>query len=109
MTAPQTTVRLRRVTLAHAVRTLSGDDLRVMLQLVLGACPSTGRTWTSVARLAEDNELLPERADLALRRLVEGSFVSLWTRRGELRCYEFGALVLRTEVTPANLPVEPVP
>lgn len=54
---------------------------------------------------APQKELHP----LALRRLVDGAFISLWSERGPLRCYEFGALLVRTEVTPANLPVEPAP
>lgn len=109
MTLLQTSVRLRRVTLAQAVRTLAPEDLRVALHLLLGACPSTGRTWTTVTRIAEDLGIDLLRADLAIHRLVDDAFVTLWSERGPLRCYEFGNLLLRNETTPDNLPVEPLP
>ena len=105
MTLLQTTLRLRRVPLAQAVRSLAAEDLRVAIHLVLAACPATSRSWTTSTRIAEDLSMSIVRVDQALRRLVDGGFISPWSERGALRCFEFGSLLPRADVPPENLPL----
>lgn len=108
---PDRIVTFRRVPLAQACRTLPAEDLRLLVALTLGACPQTGRVWTTPLRLAEEFRVAPAAVDTALERLVDQGHASLWSRsHGALRGYEIGpALVRHLGEPPDNLPVGPLP
>ncbi len=105
MTSPRPIVRLRREELARA-----GDlpflATRVLLALVVRACPVTGRVWLSPARLGDEIGL-PESLILdAIERLGAAGFLeehpALFERMG---CIELGPVFIRDRFAPENLPV----
>lgn len=104
---------LRREALTRAVGTLPGQELRVFLAVVLGACPRTRRAWTTALRLCDElahgdePTASPSTIDAMLTHLVALGHLELWSRGpAALRCYEVPALRSEGE-PPANLPVEP--
>lgn len=114
MTLHSKTLRLRRLVLSQAVRTLSDAELRILMFLLLGACPNTHRVWTTMTRLTEDLVPIPtptaaHQVEEAVRHIVSRGFLSLWCARGALSCYEVGPLLVREDAAPANIPVEPDP
>jgi hypothetical protein len=108
---PARIVSLRRVPLTLACRSLSATDLQLLLALVLGACPRTGRAWTTPLRLAEEFCVAPSTVQAAFSSLVERGFLTLWSRSTSalaLRCYDLSPLLARErDEPPDNLPVEP--
>lgn len=107
MTPPRPTIALRRTELVRAQR-LSATDLRVLVALILRACPSTGRTWEPSERLAEALGLSDAVVRAALHELVRHGLLEIHpgVMRG-LPCIELGPLLVRAAEPPENLPVEP--
>jgi hypothetical protein len=106
MTSPPTTITLRRDPLARAVRLLAPLDTQVLLHLLLRSCPTTGRVWTSLGRLAEELGMTPTLVEHSLTRLAEQKLVEIMPpRHGTLGCIEFGPVLVRGEMAPENLPV----
>lgn len=105
------TVTLRREKLAACARDLPAVELRVLLVLLQGACPRTGRAWTTPLRLAEELSLAPAVVDAALTSLESRSQLTLFSRgHGALRCFDLGPVLVRADPEPPpNLPVAPSP
>lgn len=107
---PDRILVLRRTPLALACRTLPGEALRVLIALAHGACPNTGRIWTTPLRLADEWDMPPSFVASTLELLVVSGHISRVGRsQGDLCAYEFGALVYRHAAPPMNLPVSPDP
>lgn len=107
---PDRILVLRRTPLALACRTLPGEALRVLIALAHGACPSTGRIWTTPLRLADDWDMPLGFVTSTLELLVAGGHIARVGRsQGALAAYEFGALLYRHAAPPTNLPVSPDP
>jgi hypothetical protein len=109
MTPPAPILRIRRDDLIRTAR-LSANEMRVLVHLLIHACPSTGRIWEAPERIAETLGLPPTVVDDALHALAGLDFLeehpTLWR---QLRCVELGPVFLRTMFAPDNLPVEPPP
>jgi hypothetical protein len=109
MTPPQPILRVRREDLARALH-LSADDLRVLLFLLVHACPTTGRVWQPPDRMAETLGLPVSLVEDALHGLAGRDFLEEHpTLMRQLRCVELGPVFLRAVDAPSNLPVEPRP
>lgn len=107
MTPPQPILRIRREDLARALQ-LSATDLRVLLFLLVRACPTTGRVWEPPDRMAETLRLPVSLVEDALHALAGRDFLEEHpTLMRQLRCVELGPVFLRAMDAPANLPVEP--
>lgn len=106
MTTQSSTITLRREPLARAIRLLAPLDTQVLLHLLLRSCPTTGRVWTSLGRLAEELGMTPTLVEHALSRLTEQKLVEIMPpRHGTLGCIEFGPVLVRGEMAPENLPM----
>lgn len=107
MTRPQPVLRIRREDLARA-QSLAAPELRVLLALLVRACPTTGRVWDPPERLAEELELPLTLVQDALHALAGLDFLGEHpTLMRQLRCVELGPVFLRQFDTPENLPIEP--
>jgi len=105
MTSPSTTITLLRDPLARAIRVLAPLDTQVLLHLLLRSCPTTGRVWTTLGRLAEELAMTPALVEHSLTRLGEQRLVEVHApTHGRLGCVEFGSVLVRGEAAPANLP-----
>lgn len=106
MTLPHPIVRLRREELARATA-LPLPALRVLLALVVRACPVTGRVWVPAARLGDEISLPVSVVEDALDRLGEHGFLEDYPALLErMRCVELGAVFVRDRFAPENLPVQ---
>lgn len=107
MTPPQPILRVRREDLARALR-MSPADLRVLVLLLVRACPTTGRIWEPPDRMAETLGLPLSLVEDALHRLAGADLLEEHpTLMRQLRCVELGPVFLRSMEAPPNLPVEP--
>lgn len=107
MTPPKPFLCIRRDDLARAVR-LPAADLRVLVLLLVHACPDTGRVWDPPARMAEALNLPLSLVEDALHHLAGHDFLEEHpTLMRRLRCVELGQVFLRSMPPPPNLPVEP--
>lgn len=107
MTPPRPTVVLRRAELVRGL-SLGATDLRLLIALLVRACPSSGRTWEPSERLAEALGLSDALIRAGLDRLEREGFVEL--QPGLLRglpSVELGPVLVRSHEPPENLPVEP--
>jgi len=105
MTSHSSTLTLLRDPLARAIRVLAPLDTQVLLHLLLRSCPTTGRVWTTLGRLAEELGMTPALVEHSLTRLAEQKLVEVHAPpRGQLGCIEFGPVLVRGDATPANLP-----
>lgn len=105
---PDRILVLRRTALALALRTLPGEELRLLLALAHGVCPATNRIWTTPLRLADEWDREPEFVRRALESLVAtGHIRRVAESRSDLVAFELGALVFRHAMPPENLPVAP--
>ena len=105
MTSPRPIVRLRREELARAAG-LPLPALRVLLALVVRACPMTGRVWLPPSRLGDEICLPVAIVEEAFDRLGEHGLLeehpALFER---MRCVELGPVFVRDRFAPENLPV----
>ena len=106
MTSPSPKVTILRAPLTRALAQLAPMDAKVLLHLLLRACPTTGRIWTTLGRLAEDLELTPGLIEHALTHLAETKLLEYHAPRlGQLGTIELGTVFVRLEAAPDNLPV----
>jgi hypothetical protein len=109
MTPPQPVLRVRRDDLVRAL-SLDATELRVLVLLLVSACPVTGRVWDPPERMAERLGLPTSVVDDALHALAGREFLEEHpTLMRTLRCTELGTVLLRSFTPPPNLPVEPAP
>ena len=109
MTPPEPILRIRRDDLARALH-LSASDLRVLILLLVRACPTTGRIGEPPDRLAETLGLPVSVVEDALHALSGRDFLEEHpTLMRQLRCVELGPVFLRSMAAPRNLPIEPRP
>jgi hypothetical protein len=108
MTPPQPILRIRRDDLIRAL-CLPANDLRVLVLLLVHACPVTGRIWEPPERMAEALGLPLSLVEDALHVLAGREFLEEHpTLMRQLRCVELGPVFLRSmPPSPPNLPVEP--
>ena len=107
MTPPEPILRIRREDLARTLR-LPASDLRVLVYLLVRACPTTGRVWEPPDRIAASLDLPVSLVEDALHHLAGHDFLEEYpTLMRQLRCVELGEVFLRSMPPPANLPVEP--
>jgi hypothetical protein len=107
MTPPEPILRVRRDDLSRTLR-LSASELRVLVLLMVRACPDTGRVWEPPDRMAETLGLPVSLVEDALHALAARDFLEEHpTLMRQLRCVELGPVFLRSMWTPPNLPVEP--
>lgn len=107
MTPPTPVLRVRRESLVRALR-LPPSDLRVLVLLLVRACPTTGRVWDPPEHMAEALDLPLSLVLDALHHLAGHDFLEEHpTLLRQLRCVELGEVFLRSMPPPANLPVEP--
>jgi hypothetical protein len=108
MTPPQPVLRIRRDDLIRALR-LPAADLRVLVLLLVHACPTTGRIWDPPERMAEALDLPQSLVEDALHALAGRDFLEEHpTLMRQLRCVELGPVFLRSmPPAPQNLPVDP--
>lgn len=106
MTTPRPVVRLRREQLARLAE-LPSPAARVLLALIVHACPVTGRAWLSPERIAELLSLPPITVGGELVRLSELGFLDDYpTLYARMRCIELGDVFVRDRFAPENLPVD---
>jgi hypothetical protein len=106
MTPPQPVLRIRRADLVRALR-LPPSDLRVLVLLLVRACPSTARIWEPPDRMAVELGLPLSVVEDALHALAGLDFLEEHpTLMRQLRCVELGPVFLRAFDPPANLPVD---
>ncbi|MBZ0116553.1 MAG: hypothetical protein K8H88_06155 [Sandaracinaceae bacterium] len=109
MTPPQPILRIRRDALRRALA-LPANTLRVLVLLLVHACPTTGRIWEPPERIAEVLDLPVSLVEDALHALAGRDFLEEHpTLMRQLRCVELGPVFLRSMCAPPNLPVEPSP
>lgn len=109
MTPPQPILRVRREDLARALY-LPASDVRVLLFLLVHACPNTARVWEPPDRIADALGLPVSVVEDALHALAGRDFLEEHpTLMRQLRCVELGPVFLRGIDAPPNLPVEPRP
>jgi len=109
MTPPEPILRVRRDDLLRALH-LPASDLRVLVLLLVRACPNTGRIWEPPDRMAETLGLPVSVVEDALHGLAGHDFLEEYpTLMRQLRCVELGTVFLRSMGGPPNLPVEPTP
>lgn len=107
MTPPHPVLRVRRDDLVRALH-LRSSTLRVLVLLLVRACPTTGRIWEPPDRMAEALGLPLSLVEDALHQLAGQDFLEEHpTLMRQLRCVELGAVFLRSMDGPPNLPVEP--
>lgn len=107
MTPPQPIVRIRREDLGRALR-LPAGDLRVLVYLIVHACPTTGRVWEPPDRIAEALDLPVSLVEDALLGLAGRDYLEEYpTLMRQLRCVELGEVFLRSMPPPPNVPIEP--
>lgn len=107
MTPPEPILRIRREDLARALH-LPASDLRVLVYLLVHACPNTGRVWEPPDRIAEALGLPVSVVEDALHGLGARDFLEEYpTLMRQLRCVELGEVFLRSMQAPPNVPVEP--
>lgn len=107
MTPPEPILRIRREDLARALH-LPASDLRVLVYLLVHACPNTGRVWEPPDRIAEALGLPHSVVEDALHGLGARDFLEEYpTLMRQLRCVELGEVFLRSMPAPSNVPVEP--
>jgi len=107
MTPPQPILRIRRDDLVRALH-LSATDLRVLVHLLVRACPTTARVWEPPANMAQTLALPLSVVEDALHALAGQDFLEEHpTLMRQLRCVELGPVFLRSMPPPSNLPVGP--
>lgn len=107
MTPPAPILRVRRDDLVRALH-LPPNELRVLVLLLVHACPTTGRVWDPPERMAEALGLPLSIVDDALHALAGHEFLEEHpTLMRQLRCVELGPVFLRSMPPPMNLPAEP--
>lgn len=107
MTPPQPILRIRREDLARALR-FPASDLRVLVYLLVHACPATGRVWEPPDHMAASLDLPVSVVEDALHGLAGRDFLEEYPAlMRQLRCVELGEVFLRSMPPPPNLPVEP--
>lgn len=107
MTPPEPILRIRRKDLARALH-LPASDLRVLVYLLVHACPNTGRVWEPPDRIAEALGLPLSVVEDGLHGLGARDFLEEYpTLMRQLRCVELGEVFLRSMPAPSNVPVEP--
>lgn len=107
MTMLRPIICLRREVLLGALRNLSVLEVAVLLVLVTQTCPTTGRVWTSAARIADELKVSPAVVETLLDRLEFVGFLRSAPVRGSIRTIELGLIFMRTADAPENLPVAP--
>lgn len=106
MTSPSPTVTLLRAPLLRAFSNLAPMDTKLLVHLVLRACPTTGRVWTTLGRLAEELDLTPGLVEHALSHLAETKLLEYHPPRGtQFGTIELGTMFVRASSVPENLPV----
>lgn len=109
MTAPQIALTFRRSALARAIDELAPIDDKALLHLALHACPSTGRVFTTLVRLADKLGLSIPLVEHVLDRLVRAGFVRIIEpMRRPLLVLELGPVFVRDGAAPANVPLDEV-
>jgi len=110
MTPLEPILRVRRDDLVRALN-LSAVELRVLVFLLVRACPTTARVWDPPERIAEKlgyRDVSP--VEDALHALAGREFLEEHpTLMRQLRCVELGTVLLRSFAPPDNLPIEPSP
>ena len=107
MTPPEPILRIRREDLARALH-LPASDLRVLVYLLVHACPNTGRVWEPPDRIAEGLALPMSVVEDGLHGLAGRDFLEEYpSLMRQLRCVELGEVFLRSMPAPPNVPVEP--
>lgn len=104
---PEHHLTLRREGLLFALERLPALHVVLLARLLLRACPSTARVWTTRERLGADTGLSALLLDNALRGLESSGLVSIHSEKSRLIVIELGALYVRRAEVPANLPVAP--
>lgn len=107
MTPPEPVLRIRREALGRALH-LPASDLRVLVYLLVHACPTTGRVWEPPDRMATSLDLPLSLVEDALHGLAGRDFLEEYPAlMRQLRCVELGEVFLRSMPAPPNVPVEP--
>ncbi|MCC7537467.1 MAG: hypothetical protein IT379_14685 [Deltaproteobacteria bacterium] len=106
MTPPAPTITVLRAPLLRAFGHLSPMDTKLLVHLLMRACPTTGRVWTTLERLAEEVDLTPKLVEHALSHLAETKLLEFHAPRiNQLGTIELGTLFVRQDAAPQNLPV----
>jgi len=101
-------ITLRREQLSRAVRHLDGEDLRVLVAILVAAT-GDGHALIPPARLAEVVRIDPGDVEAALRRLAEADLLELLPHGVlDVRGVELGPLFVRDREAPDHLPFESV-
>lgn len=106
MTPPRT-IALRRAEFARAL-SLSTTDVRVLVALLVRACPRTGQAWRPVEEIAESLGLSHDLVRWTIEKLELEDFLDV--EPGVLPgtyVIELGDILVRTAEPPENLPIEP--
>ena len=106
MTAPSPTITILRAPLARAFGHLAPLDAKLFLHLALRACPTTGRVWTTLGRLAEELDLTPALVEHGMTHLAETKLLEYHAARpGQVGTIDLGTVFVRSDTAPRNLPV----
>ena len=106
MTPPQPILRIRREALGKALH-LPAAELRVLVYLMVHACPTTGRVWEPPDRIATSLDFPLSLVEDALHGLAGRDFLEEYPAlMRQLRCVELGEVFLRSMPAPPNVPTE---